>query len=137
MDGFVYLMTTFRDSCSITTDWMSSLVRTHSRAPRISGTFLATTSVGKFCLEITHNARVHVFLSVDFTTREESADNISSAKLAVGKGREREDYKSHYLHPYHTLQACFQNIDKEKYLSLSRKYARACCHLTFKINNIT
>lgn len=45
--------------------------------------FLDTTSGEKFCFEITHNARVHVFLSVDFNTRPQRADKISSAKFAT------------------------------------------------------
>lgn len=44
-------------------------------------TFVATTRGGKFCLEITHKALVHVFLSVDFT-KEQSADSISSANVS-------------------------------------------------------
>lgn len=45
-------------------------------------TFLATTSEGKFCFEMTHNARVQVFLSADFNTRAQRANKISSAKFA-------------------------------------------------------
>lgn len=45
-------------------------------------TFLATTSAGKLCLEMTHNALVHVFLSVDFITRQQSAEKISVANVS-------------------------------------------------------
>lgn len=45
-------------------------------------TFLATTSGEKLCFEMTHNALVQVFLSVDFTTKEQSADSISDAKVS-------------------------------------------------------
>lgn len=51
-------------------------------------TFLATTSGGKLCLEMTHNALVHVFLSVDFTTSEQSADSISAANVSGKKQKE-------------------------------------------------
>lgn len=84
----------------MTTDWMSSLVRTHSRVLRISGTILATTSGGKFCLEMTHNALVHVFLSVDFTTRDERADSSSSAKLAGERESKRKPCFKCDLHSY-------------------------------------
>lgn len=46
-------------------------------------TFLATSSAGKLCLEITHNALVQVFLSVAFDTSEQSADSISAAKTSA------------------------------------------------------
>lgn len=36
---FCHLMMTFRASCSITTDWMSSLLHTLSSAPSIDGTW--------------------------------------------------------------------------------------------------
>lgn len=45
-------------------------------------TFLATTSAAKLCLEMTHNARVQLFLSVDFITKEQSADNISKTNFS-------------------------------------------------------
>lgn len=45
-------------------------------------TFLATVSAGKFCFDMTHNALVEVLLSVDFTTNEQSADNISDANVS-------------------------------------------------------
>lgn len=45
-------------------------------------TFWATTSAGKLCLEMTHNALVQLFLSVDFITNEQSADNISKANFS-------------------------------------------------------
>lgn len=46
-------------------------------------TFLATSSAGKLCLEITHNALVQVFLSVAFDTSMQSADSISAAKTSA------------------------------------------------------
>lgn len=48
-------------------------------------TFLDATSGGKFCFEITHNARVHVNFSLDFTTTLQSVDSISSEIFAAGK----------------------------------------------------
>lgn len=65
-------------------------------------TFLATTSGGKLCLEMTHNALVHVFLSVDLTTREQSADSISAAKVS-GKQR-KHNHPQQQLHS-HTIQS--------------------------------
>lgn len=46
-------------------------------------TFWPTTSAGKLCLEMTHNALVQVFLSADFTTREQSAERISAANVSA------------------------------------------------------
>ena len=52
-------------------------------------TFLATTPEGKLCLEMTHNALVQEFLSVEVTIRVQSADNISEAKFS-GEGGDKE-----------------------------------------------
>lgn len=46
---------------------------------------------------MTHNALVHVFLSVDFTTKEQSADSISAAKVS---GKQAE--KHHSQQQFHT-----------------------------------
>lgn len=46
-------------------------------------TFLETSSAGKLCLEITHNALVQVFLSVAFDTSKQSADSISAVKTSA------------------------------------------------------
>lgn len=48
-------------------------------------TFLDATSGGKFCFEITHNARVHVNFSFDFSTTLQSVDSISSEIFAAAK----------------------------------------------------
>lgn len=48
-------------------------------------TFLDATSGVKFCFEITHNARVHVNFSFDFTTTLQSVDSISSEIFAAAK----------------------------------------------------
>lgn len=55
----------------------------HSRLSK--QTFLDVTSGGKFCFEITHNARVHVNFSLDFNTTLQSVDNISSDIFAATK----------------------------------------------------
>lgn len=54
------------------------------------------TSGGKFCFEITHNARVHVNFSLDFTTTLQSVDRISSEIFAEGKN-EKKDYGCNLL----------------------------------------
>lgn len=95
-------MTTFSASCSITTDWMSSLLHTLSSVPSTVGTFLPTTSAGKLCLEMTHNALVHVFLSVDFTTREQSAERISEAKVS-GKWTKEESNSAAIIYPQNLI----------------------------------
>lgn len=44
---------------------------------------------------MTHNARVQLFLSVDFITKEQSADNISKANFSkVEKKQKNLDYLS-------------------------------------------
>lgn len=64
-------------------------------------TFLAITSEEKFCLEMTHNARVHVNFSLDFTTTLQSVDNTSSETFAVEKKQyleKRNDNTTPFLH---------------------------------------
>lgn len=39
-------------------------------------------------MEMTHNALVQVFLSVDFTTREQSDESISDAKVSKRQSRD-------------------------------------------------
>lgn len=43
---------------------------------------------------MTHNALVQVFLSVDFTTREQSDDSISDAKVSKRQSRDSGIKKS-------------------------------------------
>lgn len=59
-------------------------------------TFSATTGGGKLCLEMTHNALVQVFLSVDFTTREQSADSVSAAKVSGRKTQSNHYWQEIY-----------------------------------------
>lgn len=61
-------------------------------------TFLDATSGGKFCFEITHNARVHVNFSLDLTTTLQSVDSISSEIFAAGmKWGGKHDYGRYLL----------------------------------------
>ncbi len=74
-------------------------------------TFLDATSCGKFCFEITHNARVHVNFSFDFTTTLQSVDSISSEIFAATtkkKDEEIMDATSHgKYYVYYTKNSTF------------------------------